>query len=127
MRSDQPSSTLGPGGFSAPSRSGSSASRPRGAPSRRWTARSPSARYHSKERRQCSFASAVLGPVVAPQEIGAELVEARAADLAHHEIDLAAEDVDRLLDAGQPAGDGAVERRAAEKHELGAQAKRDQD
>ena len=40
-------------------------------------------------------------PVVAPQEIGPELVEARAADLAHDQVDLAAEDVDCLLDPGQ--------------------------
>src|SRR5258708_32203488 len=75
----------------------------------------------------CGPSSAVLGPVVAPQEIGAELVEARAADLAHDEVDFAAEDVERLLDAGKPTRDGAVECRAAKEHELGAEAKGDQD
>src|SRR5260370_29864854 len=75
----------------------------------------------------CGPPSAVLHPVVVPQEVGAELTEARAADLAHDEVDLAAEDVDRLLDPGNPADDGAVERRPAEKYELGAEAKGDQD
>jgi hypothetical protein len=63
-----------------------------------------------------------LHPVIAPQEIGAELIEARAADLAHHEVDFAAENIECLLDAGKSAGDGAVERRLAEKHELSAEA-----
>src|SRR5271169_1780670 len=63
---------------------------------------------------------------VLPQEIGAELVEAWAADLAHHQIDLAAEDVDRRLDAVEPAGDRAVKRRTAERDELRAEAQRDQ-
>src|SRR5437763_15550387 len=71
--------------------------------------------------------SAVALPVLGPQEIGAELIEARAADLAHHEVDLAAEDIDRLLDPGQPAGDRAVKRRPAEEAELRAEAPRDQD
>src|SRR5271170_889568 len=71
--------------------------------------------------------SAVLGPVVAPQEIGAELVEARAADLAHDQVDFVAEDVNHLLDTGNPACDGAIERRPAEKDELRAKAPRDQD
>jgi hypothetical protein len=35
-----------------------------------------------------------------PQEIGPELIEARATDLAHDEVDLAAEDVECLLYAG---------------------------
>src|SRR6266516_2482847 len=71
--------------------------------------------------------SDVAGPVVAPQEVGAELTEARTADLAHHQVDLAAEDVDRLLDPGQPAGDRAVQGRPAEEAELRAEAERDQD
>src|SRR5260370_34000899 len=71
--------------------------------------------------------SAVLRPVVGPQEIGAELAEARTADLPHHQIDLVDEDVDCLLDAGQSAGRGAVERRPPHETELGAEAKRDQD
>src|SRR5207237_3007600 len=71
--------------------------------------------------------SAVLRPILAPQEVGAELVEARAADLAHDEIDFAAEDVDHLIDARNSADNGAVKRRAAEEHELGAEAERDQD
>jgi hypothetical protein len=71
--------------------------------------------------------SAVLHPIVAPQKVGAELIEAWTADLAHDEVDLAAEDVDHLLDAGWPAGDGAVERRSAEEDELGAETEGDQD
>src|SRR6266446_8336269 len=71
--------------------------------------------------------SAVLRPIVGPQEIGAELIEARTADLPHHQVDLAPEDVDRLLDAGQSAGRGAVERRPAHETEIGAEAERDQD
>src|SRR5260370_24198658 len=71
--------------------------------------------------------SAVALPVVLPQEIGAELVEAGAADLAHHQVDLVDEDVDRLLDPGQPAGRGAVQGRPAEEAEIGAAAQRDQD
>ena len=70
--------------------------------------------------------SGVARPVVAPQKIGAKLVEARTADLAHHQVDLAAEDVDRLLDPGQPAGDRAVKRRPPEEAELCAKAQRDQ-
>jgi isopentenyl diphosphate isomerase/L-lactate dehydrogenase-like FMN-dependent dehydrogenase len=50
---------------------------------------------------------AVPCPVLLPQEIGAELVEARAADLRHHGVDLGAEDVDRLLYPRKPAGNGA--------------------
>src|SRR6266542_4921760 len=69
----------------------------------------------------------VARPVVIPQEIGAELTEARTADLAHHQVDLAAEDVDRLLDPGQPAGDRAVQGRPAKEAELRAEAPRDQD
>ena len=42
------SSILVPGGFSAPSPSGSSASRPRAVPSRRWIARLRSRRHHSR-------------------------------------------------------------------------------
>src|SRR5580704_4508519 len=68
----------------------------------------------------------VARPIVGPQEIGAELVEARAADLAHHEVDLAAEDVDCLLDPGQPARHRAVKRRAAKEAEFRAEAARDQ-
>src|SRR5712692_6172591 len=71
--------------------------------------------------------SAVLLPVVLPQKVGAKLIEARAADLAHDEVDLAAEDVERLLNPGEPAGDRAVERRPAEKAELRADEERDQD
>src|SRR2546421_195896 len=77
--------------------------------------------------RRVAVPSRVAGPVVAPEEIGAELVEARAADLAHHQVDLAAEDVDRLLDPGQTAGDRAIERRPPEEAELRAEAHRDQD
>ena len=111
------------GTSSASSASGCSAPKPRAAPSRRWTARSagrPPREAGGANRRQLNAeaASAVLRPVVAPQEIGPELVEARAADLAHDEVDLAAEDVDRLLDPGKPAGDRAVKRRAAEEDEL---------
>src|SRR3989442_1332957 len=69
----------------------------------------------------------VARPVVGPQEIGAELTEARTADLAHHQIDLAAEDVDRLLDPGQSAGHRPVKRRPAKEAELRAEAPRDQD
>ena len=71
--------------------------------------------------------SAVARPIFAPQEIGAELVEARAADLAHDQVDLVDEDVDRLLDPGQPAGRRAIEGRAAHEAEIGAEAQRDQD
>src|SRR5436190_16103002 len=74
-----------------------------------------------------AYASAVARPVVGPQEIGAELVEARAADLAHDEVDLAAEDVDRLLDPGEPARHRAIERRPAEEAELRPEAHRDHD
>src|SRR5947209_9545231 len=69
----------------------------------------------------------VARPVVIPQEIGAELIEARAADLAHDEVDLAAEDVDRLLDPGEPARHRAIEGRSAEKAELRPEAHRDHD
>src|SRR6266568_4863065 len=71
--------------------------------------------------------SAVLWPVLGPQEIGAELIEAWAADLAHYQVDLAPEDVDRLFDAGQSAGGGGVERRPPHEAEIGAEAERDQD
>src|SRR5262249_19815375 len=71
--------------------------------------------------------SHISRPVVAPQKIGAELIEARAADLTHHEIDLADEDLDRLFDAGQSAGSGAIEGRGSNKAEIGAEAERDQD
>src|SRR6516225_3501436 len=71
--------------------------------------------------------SHIARPVVAPQKIGAELIEARAADLPHHEIDLADEDLDRLFDPGQSAGSGAIEGRASHKAEIGAEAERDQD
>src|SRR5438552_9298105 len=70
---------------------------------------------------------AVALPIVLPQEVGAELTEARAADLAHHQVDLVDENVDRLLDAGQPAGGGPVERRPPHEAEIGAEAERDQD
>src|SRR4051794_10522085 len=71
--------------------------------------------------------SAVAGPVVGPQEIGAELVEARAADLAHDEVDLVDENIDRLLDPGKAASSRAVQRRPPEEAEIGAEAQRDQD
>src|SRR5712691_6843579 len=71
--------------------------------------------------------SYVARPILPPQEIGAELVEARAADLAHHEIDLAAEDVDRLLDPGDATGGRTIERRPAHKAKAGAETKGDQD
>src|SRR5580704_16279809 len=71
--------------------------------------------------------STVAAALVLPQEIGAELAETRTTDLAHHQVDLVDEDVDRLLDPRQPAGRGAVERRAAEEAEIGAEAERDQD
>jgi len=70
--------------------------------------------------------SAVLHPVVTPQEVGPELVEARAADLSHDKINLAAEDVDHLLDAGESTRDGAVESRPAKEHELSAETEGDQ-
>jgi hypothetical protein len=66
-------------------------------------------------------------PILRPQEVRAELVEAGATDLAHHEVDLGLEDVDRLLDPGQSAGNRAVKRRAAEGDKLRAEAHRDQD
>src|SRR6266852_3773179 len=71
--------------------------------------------------------SAVFRPVAGPQEVGAELIEARTADLPHHQIDLVDEDVDRLLDAGQSAGGGAVERRAPHEAEIRTEAQSDQD
>ena len=40
--------------------------------------------------------SDVSRPVVAPQEVGADFTEARAADLAHYEVNLAAEDIERV-------------------------------
>src|SRR5215468_9705940 len=70
--------------------------------------------------------SYVARPVVAPYEIGAELIEARAADLAHDQIDLVDKDVDRLFDARPAAGGGAIESRAPHKAEIGTQAQRDQ-
>src|SRR5438105_9042088 len=70
---------------------------------------------------------AVPLPIVLPQEIGAELTEARAADLAHHQVDLVDEDVDRLLDPGESTRCRAVEGRPAEEAEIGAEAQRDQD
>jgi len=42
----------------------------------------------------------VLAPVPGPQKIRTELIEAGAADLAHDQVDLGAEDIDRLFDAG---------------------------
>ena len=69
----------------------------------------------------------IARPILAPQEIGAELVEARAADLAHHEVDFLDKDVDRLLDPGQAAGSRPIERRTAHEAEIGAEAQRDQD
>src|SRR6266851_4315921 len=71
--------------------------------------------------------SDVARPVVAPQEVGAELIEARTADLAHDQVDLFDEDVDRPFDTGQPAGGGTVERRPAHEAEIGAKTQRDQD
>src|SRR5579883_3043806 len=71
--------------------------------------------------------SAVVLPVLAPQEIGSELIEARAADLAHDEIDLVLQDRDRLGGAGHAADDRAVQRRPAEKYEARPEAQRDQD
>src|SRR6266487_4299313 len=71
--------------------------------------------------------SAVFRPVVGPQEIGAELIEAWTTDLPHHQIDLAPEDVDSLLYPRQPAGGGAVERRPPHEAEIGAETERDQD
>src|SRR5215472_16572512 len=71
--------------------------------------------------------SAVLRPVVAPQKVGAELVEARAADLAHDEVDLAAENIDHLVYAGQSTCHRTIERRPAEEHELGPKTEGDQD
>src|SRR5690348_1600009 len=65
--------------------------------------------------------SAVAGPIVGPQEVGAELIKARTADLAHHQIDLVDKDIDRLLDPGEPAGGGTVEGRPAEEAEIGAE------
>ncbi len=44
----------------------------------------------------------------------------------HHGVDLGLEDVDRLLDPRQSEGDRAVQCRAAEGHELRAEAHRDQ-
>jgi hypothetical protein len=52
---------------------------------------------------------------LAPQEVGAELAEARAANLAHNELDFAAENVDHLLDARKAAGNGDVEGRRPKK------------
>src|SRR5262249_26220620 len=71
--------------------------------------------------------SAVLCPVVAPQEVRSELIEAWAADLAHDKVDLAAENIERLFDAPGPTRDRTVKRRATEEHELGAEAEGDQD
>src|ERR1700739_48267 len=73
-----------------------------------------------------SFGSAIARPIRFPQKIGAELVEARAADLTHDEVDLAAEDRNRLFDPGDPAGGSTVEGRAAHEAELRAEAQRDQ-
>src|SRR5207248_9380909 len=53
--------------------------------------------------------------------------EAWAADLPHDEVDLAAEDIDRFLDTGQPARHRAIEGRAPEEAELRPEAHRDQD
>src|SRR4051794_13683700 len=64
--------------------------------------------------------------LLGPQEIGAELVEARAADLTHHEVDLGLEDVDRLFDPRQSERDRAIKRRTAKGDELCAETQRDQ-
>src|ERR1700730_14123849 len=72
-------------------------------------------------------ASHVARPVVAPQEIGAEMIEAGAADLAHDEVDLTDKDVDRLFNAGEPSGGGTIEGRPPHKAKIGAEAQRDQD
>src|SRR3984893_9344358 len=71
--------------------------------------------------------SHVARPVVAPQEIGAELIEAGTADLAHDQIDLADKDVDRLFDPGEPAGGSTIQGRAPHEAEIGAETERDQD
>src|SRR5215472_8052015 len=71
--------------------------------------------------------SAVPLPVLLPQEIRAELGEARATDLPHHEVDLVDEDLDRLLDAGQPAGRRAIEGRTPHETEIGPEAEGYQD
>src|SRR5947209_939071 len=76
---------------------------------------------HKRRSRKPSYVSR---PVVAPQEIGTELIEAGTADLAHNEIDLFDKDVDRLFDAGQPAGRRTIEGRAAHKAEIGAETER---
>src|SRR5271165_4339627 len=73
------------------------------------------------------WSSDVPLPVVTPQEIGAELIEAGAADLAHDKVDLVVENRDRLLDTGQTAGGRAIEGRAPHEAEIGAEAQRDQD
>src|SRR3954454_6810099 len=65
-------------------------------------------------------------PILLPQEIRPELVEAGAADLGHYGVDLGAENIDRLLDPRQAASDRAVKRRAAKEHELRTEAHRDQ-
>src|SRR5438132_12929641 len=87
--------------------------------------------FKISQRKLCaspkSEPSDVARPVVAPQEVGTELVEARAADLAHDQVDLVDEDVDRRLDAGQPAGRRTIEGRAPHKAEVGAETQRDQD
>src|SRR5579863_2038223 len=49
------------------------------------------------------------------QIAGAKAVEAGASDLAHHEVDFLAQDVDCLLRAGETAGHRAIERRAADE------------
>src|SRR5579872_985974 len=71
--------------------------------------------------------SAVSAALVLPQEIGSEIAEAGAADLAHHEIDLVDKNVDRLLHPRQAIGCRAVKRRPAEEAEIGAEGEGDQD
>src|ERR1700730_18157862 len=71
--------------------------------------------------------SHVARPVVAPQEIGAELIEAGAADLAHDEVDLTDKDVDRLFDAGEPSGGATIAGRPPQKAKIGPETQRNQD
>ena len=63
----------------------------------------PQGKSRADTRQPAEPGLAVPRPVVGPQEIGAELAEARAADLAHDQVDFAAEDVDHLVDAGDIA------------------------
>src|SRR6516162_1451053 len=78
------------------------------------------------ERRAYGWSN-IARSILPPQKIGAELVQARTADLGHDQVDLVMENRDRLLYPRDAAGGCAVERRSSHKDKPRAEAERDQD